>query len=127
MKKMLGSFLYSTFSGKNLKALPENIQDEMQEANISSLNVDIDQQESEAIGVQSLSDADISEEEETEAEVITEFEKFFNGDSIPSIEKTEQFLIQQALKKFDGNRRKASEALGISERTLYRKLDQYEI
>ncbi|HBQ61336.1 MAG TPA: sigma-54-dependent Fis family transcriptional regulator, partial [Balneolaceae bacterium] len=37
----------------------------------------------------------------------------------------EKFLIQQALKRFDGNRRKASESLGVSERTLYRKLDQY--
>jgi DNA-binding NtrC family response regulator len=34
-------------------------------------------------------------------------------------------LIKQALEKYDGNRRKASETLGISERTLYRKLDQY--
>jgi DNA-binding NtrC family response regulator len=50
---------------------------------------------------------------------------FFGGDEIPSIEATEQFLIKQALDRFDGNRRKASETLGISERTLYRKLDQY--
>ena len=28
----------------------------------------------------------------------------------------------RALKRFDGNRRKTAEALGISERTLYRKL-----
>jgi len=126
LKKMLGSFLYSTFSSKNLKALPENIQDEMQNANISNLNIDVDQQDSEPIGVQSLTDADISEEE-NETDTASEFEEFFNGDAIPSIEKTEQFLIQQALKKFNGNRRKASEALGISERTLYRKLDQYEL
>ena len=50
---------------------------------------------------------------------------FFGGDEIPSIEATEQFLIKQALEKYDGNRRRASETLGISERTLYRKLDQY--
>lgn len=122
MKKMLASFLYSTFSGKNLKSLPQNIQDEMQDSEISEMNVNIDQQESESIGVQSFADADISEEETEEN---SEFNKFFNGDIIPSIEKTEQFLIEQALNKFDGNRRKASEALGISERTLYRKLDQY--
>lgn len=82
-------------------------------------------EEKESIGVQSFSDADISEEREHETSSQNAFDKFFNGKEIPSIEKTEQFLIEQALKKYDGNRRKASEALGISERTLYRKLDQY--
>lgn len=123
LKKMLASFLYTTFSGKNLKALPQNIQDEMQNTEMYDVNAGIDESSSEPIGVQSFSDADISEEEETQKK--SEFNEFFNGDMIPSIEKTEQFLIEQALKKFDGNRRKASEALGISERTLYRKLDQY--
>ena len=47
------------------------------------------------------------------------------GKEIPSLEETEKFLIQKALEIFGGNRRKASETLGISERTLYRKLDQY--
>lgn len=122
LKKMLASFLYSTFSGKNLKALPQNIQDEMQNSTMPDFDVNIDPQDSEPIGVQSFSDADISEDDTIER---NEFNEFFNGDVIPSIEKTEQFLIEQALNKFDGNRRKASEALGISERTLYRKLDQY--
>lgn len=49
----------------------------------------------------------------------------FNGQEIPSIEQAEKFLIEQALAKYGGNRRKAAEVLGISERTLYRKLDQY--
>ncbi len=122
LKKMLASFLYSTFSGKNLKALPQNIQDEMQNSDMYDVNTDVNETDSEPIGVQSFADADISEEETDER---SEFSEFFNGDMIPSIEKTEQFLIEQALNKFDGNRRKASEALGISERTLYRKLDQY--
>lgn len=122
LKKMLASFLYSTFSGKNLKALPQNIQDEMQNSEMYDVNTDVNETKSEPIGVQSFADADISEEETEER---SEFSEFFNGDMIPSIEKTEQFLIEQALNKFDGNRRKASEALGISERTLYRKLDQY--
>ncbi len=41
---------------------------------------------------------------------------------LPTLEKAEKQLIRQALKKFDGNRRKTAEALGISERTLYRKI-----
>ena len=123
LKKMLGSFLYSTFSGKNIKALPQNIQDEMQSSEMYDISTDVGENESESLGVQSFADAELSEEEEPEE--TNEFREFFNGDIIPSIEKTEQFLIEQALNKFDGNRRKASEALGISERTLYRKLDQY--
>ncbi|WP_372635620.1 sigma 54-interacting transcriptional regulator [Fodinibius sp.] len=127
LKKMLGTFLYSTFSQKNLKALPQNIQDEVQHGNISDLDIDVDDTagEDKDIGVQSFAEADISEEREEQEEEI--FNQFFNTGTIPSIEKTEQFLIEQALHKFEGNRRKASEALGISERTLYRKLDQYDL
>lgn len=122
LKKMLGSFLYSTFSQKNMKALPQNIQDEFGQNDMSDIDVDVGSAADEDIGgVQSFTEADISEEQ-TEEDT---FSEFFNSGDIPSIEKTEQFLIEQALRKFEGNRRKASEALGISERTLYRKLDQY--
>lgn len=121
LKKMLGTFLYSTFSQKNMKALPQNIQDEFQNRDMPDMDIDVSSAADENIGVESFTEADISEEEEES----DSFNNFFNGENIPSIEKTEQFLIEQALRKFDGNRRKASEALGISERTLYRKLDQY--
>lgn len=39
----------------------------------------------------------------------------------------EKNLILLALKKYNGNRRLASEALGLSQRTLYRKLQDYDI
>ena len=39
-----------------------------------------------------------------------------------SIRKSEEELIRAALEKYDGNRKKAAEELGMSERTLYRKL-----
>ena len=39
-----------------------------------------------------------------------------------SIRKSEEELIRAALEKHDGNRKKAAEELGMSERTLYRKL-----
>lgn len=123
LKKMLGSFLYSAFSGKNLKALAEKFPEDVgDDSGVEDLDIGSDPSSVTDIGVESYAEADISEEE---GEPEDEFEKFFNGGSIPSIEQTEEFLIEQALKKFDGNRRKASEALGISERTLYRKLDQY--
>ncbi len=44
-----------------------------------------------------------------------------------SIEDMEKELIKKALKKYKGRRKDASEELGISERTLYRKLKQYDI
>jgi len=39
-----------------------------------------------------------------------------------SVRRTEEELIRQALEKYEGNRKKAAEELGMSERTLYRKL-----
>ncbi len=43
-------------------------------------------------------------------------------EELPTIEEAERELIRKALKQFDGNRRQTAKALGISERTLYRKL-----
>jgi DNA-binding NtrC family response regulator len=120
MKKMLGNFgslLYNVFSGGNMKALPSRIQGE------SPMDAEDFQYEygDHNAPVESYPHHGGAEAEEDEAE------SFFGGDHIPSIEETEKFLIERALDKFEGNRRKASEALGISERTLYRKLDQYGI
>ena len=43
-----------------------------------------------------------------------------------SVRRNEEDLIRQALEKYHGNRKKAAEELGMSERTLYRKLpDEY--
>lgn len=44
-----------------------------------------------------------------------------------SIESAEKDLITKALKKYRGRRRDAAKELGISERTLYRKIKQYEL
>lgn len=44
-----------------------------------------------------------------------------------SLEKREKKMIEQALAKYHGNRRKASAELGISERTIYRKIKEYNI
>ena len=41
---------------------------------------------------------------------------------LPTMEEAELALIREALRRFEGNRRQTSRALGISERTLYRKL-----
>ncbi|MBO6794245.1 MAG: sigma-54-dependent Fis family transcriptional regulator [Balneolaceae bacterium] len=124
VKKMLAKFLYSSFSNSNkqLPALPEISTSGLQAATEQLIKYSPDIET--PLGMRNLPD----DNEETEPEVYeesSEIEEFFSSDEIPSIEDTEQFLIKKALEKYDGNRRKASEALGISERTLYRKLDQY--
>jgi transcriptional regulator with PAS, ATPase and Fis domain len=44
-----------------------------------------------------------------------------------SLEEREKELIKKALKKHQGRRKNAAKELGISERTLYRKIKEYEI
>ena len=118
LKKMLAKFLYSSFSHKEIKALPEAMPREFDPNDIS---IYTNKEGENSLGVRSMEKDDGDDEEESVVD------SFFDGKEIPSIEKAEKFLIQQALKKYEGNRRKASEALGVSERTLYRKLDQYEL
>ena len=52
---------------------------------------------------------------------------FPNTDDNLSLEEKELEMIRRALNKSKGRRKKAAEALGISERTLYRKIKQYEL
>ena len=44
-----------------------------------------------------------------------------------SIAELEQEMIERTLDKFRGNRRKTAQILDISERTLYRKINEYGI
>jgi len=127
LKRMLGSIFYNSMSSESKqKALPQFIprsSSESQPDNANSADIsDFVNRHGGEADVSGINDAhEHFEEEEDDA-----FEKFFGGE-VPSFEETEKFLIQQALKKFEGNRRKASKALGVSERTLYRKLDQYDL
>jgi DNA-binding NtrC family response regulator len=47
-------------------------------------------------------------------------------DSLPTLQTVERSLIEEALERFNGNRRQTAQALGISERTLYRKIKEFE-
>lgn len=47
--------------------------------------------------------------------------------SIPSLEEMERRLIEDTLQRFDGNKRKTAISLKISERTLYRKIKEYNL
>ena len=50
-----------------------------------------------------------------------------SGMGIKSVEQMERELIAKVLREVDGNRRKAAQLLGIGERTLYRKIKQYDM
>ncbi|MEQ8625696.1 MAG: sigma-54 dependent transcriptional regulator [Vicingaceae bacterium] len=55
------------------------------------------------------------------------FEEIEEEEETLSISETEKKLIKRALQKHQGKRKHAAEDLGISERTLYRKIKEYEI
>lgn len=55
------------------------------------------------------------------------YEKMEVIDESLSIEEMEKELIHKALKKHSGKRKNAAIELGISERTLYRKINQYHL
>ena len=67
----------------------------------------------------------LSEEEEYE-EVVEDIIHELEDDSL-SLEKKEKEMIIRALRKNNNKRKYAAQDLGISERTLYRKIKQYEI
>ena len=61
-----------------------------------------------------------SEPEEIEAEEIKE------NDSL-NLDDLSKQMIEKALERNNGNRKKAAEELGISDRTLYRKINKYKL
>ena len=148
LKKMLANLVYSLFSNKNNQKLPallgsgenasslDNVYANSGLSNpldyTNSKHTELDQSKNQnALNYAStLHKDDINGEEfepydEPYQEEENDFVLQLKGKEVPSLEETEKFLIQKALEIFGGNRRKASETLGISERTLYRKLDQY--
>lgn len=54
-------------------------------------------------------------------------ENTIRADETLSLAQKERDLIEKALRKFQGHRRRAAHELGISERTLYRKIKEYDI
>ncbi len=44
-----------------------------------------------------------------------------------TLEEVEKELIKNTLALVDGNRKEAARRLGIGERTLYRKIERYEL
>tara|TARA_Y100001980_G_C14532874_1_gene309046 strand:+ start:128 stop:1348 length:1221 start_codon:yes stop_codon:yes gene_type:complete len=64
---------------------------------------------------------------EKSMEITEEFDYFINNHSIGeiSLKELEKEAIIRTLKFFNNNRRKTARSLGVSERTLYRKIDEY--
>ena len=64
---------------------------------------------------------------EKSMEIIEENGYFINNSAIGdfSIKELEKEAIVRTLKYFNNNRRKTARSLGLSERTLYRKIDEY--
>lgn len=56
---------------------------------------------------------------------ITQKPRNRSGDDTLDLQQQEQVMIERALERFGGNRRKAAEALKISTVTLWRKMKQY--
>lgn len=57
-------------------------------------------------------------------------EKYHDSETIDetlSLEAMEKQMIKRALKKYNNRRKEAADELGISERTLYRKIKEYDI
>lgn len=56
-----------------------------------------------------------------------DFEEHVEVEESLSLEDREKELIQKALEKHRGKRKYAAQDLGISERTLYRKIKEYDL
>lgn len=68
-----------------------------------------------------------NDKEEMYQHVVIEDKDSVGEHEVLSLEVKEEEFIRKALLKHNGRRKKAANELGISERTLYRKIKQYEI
>ena len=87
-------------------------------------NVHLDSKDTELIEERKILINDTNNHNNENYQEVTEVE--FDGESL-SIEKKEKELIIKALRKNRNKRKYAAQDLGISERTLYRKIKHYNI
>ncbi len=100
------SFIIESIDSK--KALPPAFED---------IYYEIESSDEQAVNAAAPDNGEEYETEGTEETVDQQF---------PTLESAERQLIAEALKHYDGNRRQTAKALGISERTLYRKLKELD-
>jgi DNA-binding NtrC family response regulator len=65
----------------------------------------------------------LSQRDSMDPDDIARFERQINQQGA-NLSDAEAVVIKQTLEKFNGNKSKAAEALGISTRTLYRRLEK---
>ena len=113
----------SAFSPDERQAIFKAIFDLKQE--VDALKARIDRRELPAPSPLADDEAEWQGQEEFPAHPIVPvepLEESRHGEESLSVRRKEEDLIRQALEKHHGNRKKAAEELGMSERTLYRKL-----
>ena len=95
------------------------------------INIDVSEEQKKLLDNYSVKDEDekvslntnVQNKKNNQFQEVTEV---FNNDSL-SLEKNEKKFIIRALKKNHNKRKYAAKDLGISERTLYRKIKQYNL
>lgn len=86
---------------------------------------------------QDFSSLKIYPKEETQTSIIQDYDAYnfdehdyeevsYDAESL-SLQEKEKEMIRKALEKYKGKRKSAADELGISERTLYRKIKQYDL
>ena len=108
-----GASAGSTFNSEERQAIFKAIFDLKQE--VDALKARLDRREL-------PSPTSAPAEDEAEWQEQEDFAPVGPEESSLSVRRNEEDLIRQALEKYHGNRKKAAEELGMSERTLYRKL-----
>ena len=110
----------STFNTEERQAIFKAIFDLKQE--VDSLKARLDRRELPGPAAPVQEEAEWQEQvEEPEQQHFAHTEGAAHEETL-SVRRNEEDLIRQALEKYHGNRKKAAEELGMSERTLYRKL-----
>jgi transcriptional regulator with GAF, ATPase, and Fis domain len=90
------------------------------------LSSDIGQMDSAAYGNSYNADSHTNQHD-LDDHVVIEDRDTVTENEVLSLDAKEEELIRKALLKNSGRRKRAAQELGISERTLYRKIKQYEI
>jgi transcriptional regulator with PAS, ATPase and Fis domain len=109
------------------KVVADILQKDSESIKIGETNRQLLKQLDEDIQEYSLKDNGVSMHEEYEDPYDEPIQESEVIEESLSLQKKEIDLIRKALEKHNGKRKNAARDLGISERTLYRKIKEYDI